>query len=113
MVELSQLLGELQQQLMLGNISYKVSLDRRKQAEARLISQAIAAFKERAGLIAGELGQPAYRLVRMDVNTSGRTMQPRMMRESSMGVQAMSAPAIEAGTQTIQVSVSGVIELKN
>ncbi|VAX06665.1 hypothetical protein MNBD_GAMMA26-427 [hydrothermal vent metagenome] len=113
-VGLSQLLGELQQRLAVGNISYKVSPDRRKEAEAQLISRAIGAFKERARLIADELGQPAYRLVRMDVNTSGRGMQPRMMRAEAMYMEGkMQAPSLEAGTQMVQVTVNGTIELKD
>ncbi|HEC15056.1 MAG TPA: DUF541 domain-containing protein [Sedimenticola sp.] len=110
-VRLSQLVGELQERLAVGNIAYTISPERRRQAENRLISRAIAAFKERARLIAAELDQPAYRLVRMDVNTSGQPFRPRIMG-AAMEMKAASAPTLEAGAQRVRVSVSGTIELR-
>jgi len=111
-VAMSQLIGELQQRLLVENIRYKISKKRRDGAENRLITQAITAFKARAVLISEAWGHATYQLVQMNINTSGsaipRQYKQRVMMESS----ALSAPALEVGKQTVQVTASGTIELR-
>lgn len=108
---LSQLVGQLQERLAVSGISYAVSPERRQEAEAALISVAIERFKERARQIAAELERPGYRLVQMDVNTSGQGVVPPPMRSMAMEM-AVAAPTLEAGTQKMKVTVSGTIELQ-
>ncbi len=110
-VAISQLIGELQQHLMIENIRYKISQKRRSEAENRLITQAIDAFKARAKLISKTWEHSNYRLVQMDINTSGRAVQPMFRAQASMEINAVNAPPLEAGKQTIQVTASGTIEL--
>jgi predicted secreted protein len=111
---LSTLIGELQQRLSIGSLQYTVSLDVRREAEDLLIVQALDRFKGRGKLISDELGRPDYRLVSIDINTSGESQMPVRMR----AVAAMSdsgsiaPPTLEAGVQTITVQVSGSIELE-
>jgi len=108
---MSQLIGELQQRLMVDNIRYKVSQKRRDEVENKLITQAITAFKARAKLTSKAWEHANFRLVHMDINTSGRAIQPAFRQRVTMASDASNAPAIEAGKQTIQVTASGVIEL--
>jgi predicted secreted protein len=95
-------------------LQYTVSLDVRREAEDLLIVQALDRFKGRGKLISDELGRPDYRLVSIDINTSGESQMPVRMR----AVAAMSdsgsiaPPTLEAGVQTITVQVSGSIELE-
>jgi len=108
---ISQLIGELQQRLMVENIRYKISQKRRDTAENRLITQAISAFKARAKLITKAWERTNYRLVQMEINTSGRAVQPMFRAQATMESNAFSAPSIEAGKQTVQITASGTIEL--
>ncbi len=111
--KLSALLGRLQERLSLRSIDYRVSPARRAEAEERLIAQALAAFRARGERISRELGRAGYRIVQMDVQTGSAVVpMPRAMR--AMAVEAdVAAPALEAGTQTVTVNVSGTIELGN
>ena len=111
---LSALIGELQQRLSIASLQYTVSPEVRRQVEERLIVQGLARFKGRAKLITDELGRPDYRLVNMDINTSGETVMPVRMRTMSTMAESSSVapPTLEAGTQTISVQISGSIELE-
>ena len=109
---LSKLLETLQKRLNLTGISFTVSPALREQNENALISRAIEAFKKRADIIARDLGHKGYRLVKLNVSTTGGgpVFQARaMMAEAA---PAMAAPAIEAGESRLSVSVNGEIELR-
>lgn len=108
---LSKLIGELQQELGVDSISYAISPERRKQSEDLLISEAIARFKQRAQMVSSEIGHPGYRLVEMNVNTTGHSPRPLQVRAMAMEAQA-SAPTFEAGSQRVEVKIHGTIELK-
>ncbi len=110
---LSELVGRLQERLAVDTIAYRLSPEVRRQAENEMIQRALVAFTARAKLIAGELGRPEYRLVKVDVNTGGATPRP-VYRSAAMAmrVEAAPPPAIEPGTETVRVQVSGTIELR-
>jgi len=114
---LSELIGRLQERLLLQSVDYVVSDDRRRAAEADLIGSTLAAFKARAHLIAEHMGQPHYRMVEMHVNTGGQPPTP-LFRSAPVGLAAPSEasapvpPSIGAGMQTLRVGISGVIELQ-
>ncbi len=109
---MSQLIGELQQRLLVESIRYKISKKRRSGAESKLITQAIAAFKARAALIGEAWGHTTYRLVQMNINTSGSAMPRQYKQYAMMESNTLSAPALEVGKQTVQVTASGTIELQ-
>ena len=109
---LSQLLSRLQEYLALESISYAVSDELRKTMEETLIKQALAAFQERARLITEQMGRSSYRLVEMTINSSDQPLQPARMRAGMMAMEAsVSAPSLEAGSQTLRIQVNGSIEL--
>jgi predicted secreted protein len=107
---LSELIGDLQQELGVENISYAISPQRRKESEDRLITEAIGRFKQRAKMITTEIGRPGYRLVEMNVNTTGYAPRAPQVRAMAMEAQA-AAPILEAGTQRVEVRINGTIEL--
>ena len=114
MTVVSDLLGELQAQLNLQGIQFSVSPEQKNDAENTLIAEALAAFNVRAKLIANELGQVNFRLVNLDVATSGSA--PPLYRGKSMRMEMMSsadvaAPSLEAGESTLTVTVNGEVEL--
>ena len=64
---LSELLGKLQGELALGQISFTPSTETRRKAEDEAIVDAIAAFKARADLAANALGRK-YRIRHVAIN---------------------------------------------
>ena len=109
--KLSNLLGDLQQQLNLDSIGYSVSPEKMKEAENQLISAALKAFQQRADLITHELGRSRYRIVAVRVETAGAP-HPIYRAGRAMAMEAAAPPTIEAGEQKVQVTVSGTIELQ-
>ena len=107
---LSSLIGQLQSRLSLGHIGYAVSPEKRAEVEHLLIADGIKRFKARADLVTKALGREDYRLVRMGINTNAVTPRPRQMHAMA-AERAM--PALEAGTQPLEVSISGTIELRD
>ena len=111
---MSEVLGELQQQLKLNGISFDVSRDKREQQTRILIDQALTAYNKRATQIANKLQRDSYKIVNMKVSTSESASLYRyrsasvMMAESAPAV----APEIAKGDQTLSVKVSGTIELE-
>ncbi len=111
--QLSRIIGTLQERLAVRSIQYDVSRERRSQVESELIAEAIRKFTKRAELITAELERKDYRLVKMTVNTSSSPPPRRGPQLMAMRAEAAAAPPeLEAGTQTLQVHVSGTIELK-
>jgi len=109
---LSELIGELQSSLAVGDISYTISPQRLKETEDELIGEAIAAFRIRAQRVAQEIGRKGYRLVQMNVNTPGHVIPPRQVRGMAMAMRAEAAPpTLEAGSRRVEVDISATIEL--
>jgi len=109
---LSELLGELQQRVAIESLGSELSRAARDATEDALVAEAIAAFERRADLVAGELGSDGYRLVHLSLGTSGFAVRPNQARFLSFGAAADAvAPEIEAGEQTVSVTVNGTIEL--
>lgn len=110
---LSALIGELQKRLSVASLNYTVSPDVRKSVEDALIAEALDRFRRRGKLISSELGRPDYRIVNMDIVTSGHAPGPVRMRSvAAMAKSSVAAPTLEPGEQTVSVQVSGTIELE-
>jgi predicted secreted protein len=111
---LSALLGKLQSRLSVASLRYTVSPARRDKVERRLIAEALNRFKSRGEQITVELGRSGYRIVNLDIITSGRSPAPVRMRAVAVMADsnAVAAPSIEPGVQTVSVQASGTIELK-
>ena len=110
--ELGSLIGQLQERLQVASINFSVSPARRAAVEDELIAQALDAFKQRAELVRKQLAAKGYRIVDVSINTGGGQPVPIMMRAAAMEAASVAPPAVEAGTSTLTVSVSGVIELQ-
>jgi predicted secreted protein len=109
---LSALLGDLQTRVAIQSINYGLSKTARDAAEDELIAEGLAQFNRRAALVARELGRSGVRIVHLNVGTSGGSpIAIRGMR--TLGATAdVAAPEIEAGVQTLFVSINGMIELE-
>ena len=108
---LSELIGQLQERLAARSIEYQLSPEKRSAAERQLVVEAIASFKRRARLVAEQFERPDYRLVELQVSTGSEPIRMRSVRAAAMSAEAAVAPVLEAGTQRVEVHVSGTIEL--
>lgn len=111
---LSKLTGELLGDLKMGGMDFSISPPARKASEDALLKEAVSAFKARAQLVTEALGGSGYKLVNLNLNTSGYPQPymraPAMMMKSSRE-DAAPTPDIEAGTSQVNVAADGVIEV--
>lgn len=111
-VQLSGLLGDLQQTLTLDSIDYDVSPQKLKQAEEGLIEQALLSFQQRADKVTHVLGRTRYRVISLHIGGPGDFGRPPLlMNARPPGAEAM-APSIEPGERKVRVTVTGTIELQ-
>ncbi len=109
---LSTMVGTLQQQLQVSSMHFEISPERRKQEVDKLIVAALGAFRDKADLIAATLKAQDHRIVALSVADN----PVRIPYNGGIQMEAMSAarapaPVVEAGDSTVQVSVSGSIQL--
>lgn len=112
--QLGELIGKLQERLQVAGISFSVSPERRATVEDELIAKALEAFKQRAELVRKQIGAKSYRIVTVSINQDGAVPPPRPMLRAKgiMEMASAAAPAVEAGTSTLSITVSGIIELQ-
>ncbi len=111
MAGLSELIGELQEKLQVRQMLFSASKQSRDAIESELIEEAMQAFKRRALILKKHMDDKDYRIVNLHINTSGHRPQYMQAQRSSMKTMEMaSAPAVEAGTSKISVTVSGSIQ---
>ncbi|TCK17784.1 putative secreted protein [Thiogranum longum] len=110
---LSRLLGSLQARLQIQSMQFSVSTGTRDAIEDELIAEALDAFRKRASLIAKSLKASGYALLDINIGGAGRPPVVPMRMESAARVSAASVapPAVEQGSSSISVQVSGSIHL--
>jgi len=111
MAKVSELLGQLQEKLALQGLQFAVSSALKTKTDDGLIADALSAFEKRASLVAKQLKRKAYKIVDINISTSGGARINRNYARTAM-VESVAAPAVEAGDQTVQVTVSGSVELE-
>ncbi len=100
--------------LTMGNVSFGLSRSQRAQVEGQAQGMAIEQFKAKALEVAKGFGFTGYSLREVAVNASdsGGMPRPRMMAmEAKMASSDMAMP-VEAGKSTVQVTVSGAVQLQ-
>lgn len=107
----SKVLGELQQTLALQDMNFTVSPAMKNSTDDTLIADALKIFGQRAANITEQLGRKNYKIVDINIATSGNHY-PRRKYEFAAMASDVAAPSIEAGEQTLQVTVSGQIEME-
>ncbi|MBX9607291.1 MAG: SIMPL domain-containing protein [Gammaproteobacteria bacterium] len=109
---LTALLGELQQRLAIESVSYGISDAARDVVDERLIAAAIKRYGARAAAVAESFGRKSYTLVNVNIDHHGAMPPPVAYAGRALAMKAeAAAPTIEAGTQSVEVTVSGTIEL--
>ncbi|MFT5720166.1 MAG: putative secreted protein [Motiliproteus sp.] len=109
--QLSDVLAELQKELKISSINFDISQAVRQEVENLLSVDVLNRFKERAELIQKTMGAIRYKIVSLNLNTgSQRPSFGRTLMRSEMA-SVSSAPAVESGKGTINVELSGQIQL--
>ena len=112
---LTDMLGELQEKLKLDAMQFVPKVQTRRQTEDKLVVEALNQFKTRAKLVASTMQASKYDVVNLSINTGDyRPPIPHMrMDMMAMKAEGVAAPAVEAGSSTVSVSVSGGIQLRH
>jgi predicted secreted protein len=111
---LSKLTADLLGDLKIGGMDFTISPPTRKTSEDALLKDAVAAFKVRAQLVTDALGGKSYKLVNLNLNTSGFTqpyMRAPVMMMKAARADGAPTPDVEAGTSQVIVSADGMIEV--
>lgn len=103
------------QTLTMGNMGFSLSREARQKLEADVQAMAIERFKQRASDVAKGFGFASYSLREVAVSSAdqeGRPIQPRMMAMEAKAAMSDAAVPVEAGKSTVNVTVSGSIQLR-
>ncbi len=112
--ELGQLIGILQEKLLVKSIQYRVSKEKIEQVKKGLLKQAIKKFKQQASLISQQFNKSTYRIHAINISSSNpqrpiHYAASRMMADAPM---SKSAPAqLQQTTSNIHVNINGSIRL--
>lgn len=105
----------LQERLQVQSINLSVKPATRERAADLLIDNALNSFKDRAALVQRNLNSGGFRILELDISTTRGAPTPqhsRVLGVDSYSSRAVeSAPAIAAGSSTVQVQVQGRIQL--
>ena len=111
MTLISRILGDLQETLALQGINFAVSPELKNSTDDILIGEALKVFEQRAKNITQQLQRKNYKIVDIKVSTSANPYVRRNYEAVAMASK-VAAPSIEGGEQTVQVTVSGQIEME-
>lgn len=102
------------QTLALAGVSFSLSREQRTKVEADAQAMAIERFRAKAQDVAKAFGFHDYSLREVSVNAGEQGYAPRLMmkaRAASFAADESAVP-VEAGKTTVQVNVSGSVQLK-
>ena len=102
------------QSLTVANVSFALSREQRAKVEGEAQTQAIERFKTKAVEVAKGFGFTSYTLREVSINANDQGFQPRP-RMASMQAKSMESDmpiSVEAGKSTVQVNVSGTVQMK-
>jgi predicted secreted protein len=109
----SELLGQLQQmRLAISDVSQLPTPETRRKVEDEATREAIAAFRQRAAVVAEVLGK-SYKIRHLSIQQSGQMPPMPMLRASrAMAAEAAAPPVpMEAGESLVTTTVSGQVEV--
>jgi predicted secreted protein len=103
------------QTLTMSNVSFALSREQRARVEGEAQAQAIERFKAKAGEVARSFGFANYSLREVSINANDQSFPPRprmMAMAQAKSEMADSSVPVEAGKSTVQVNVSGSVQMK-
>lgn len=113
---LSALTGELLKTLKMANMQFSIAPKTRTNSEDQLLKEAISAFQARAKLVSEAFGSTSYKVVNLNLNSSGFSRPPMYARSTKMlstsvASESAAIPEIEAGSSEVSIIADGVIEI--
>lgn len=108
--DITRLAGDLQEKLQVKSMQFSASDKTRADYENKLIDKAMQAFKQRVELLKKHMDGDNVRVITLDVNTGHSTPRPLYAETRMMSMKADSAPAVEAGTSSLTVTVHGSVQ---
>jgi predicted secreted protein len=113
--DMAAVVQKLQETMLIKTTGFSVSADRREKIQTEMIDSALKKFNARAKQVSNNMGFKKYRLVNININTSGNTPRPvyanAMASPKAMSAE-IAAPSFESGYTTLNVIVSGTIEME-
>lgn len=103
------------QSLTLGNVGFSLSRDAQRKLEADVQALAIDRFKAKAADVAKGFGFQGYTLREIAISSAdqeGVRPYPRAMAMQAKAAMADAPVAVEAGKSTINITVSGSVQLR-
>lgn len=109
----SQLIADLQETLVMDNLTFGVSDTKKNALEQKLMTEASRAFQQQAKNLARAWDARSYRVVNVNLNTGSNYPRPMYgaMAMKSESADAVPRQSFESGNSTISVTVNGTIEL--
>lgn len=107
----SQLAAQLADRMSIGRLAFSLSPQQRAKYEADLLEKAVAEFRDRAKALSQALGYPDYTIRQIQLNQAQMAYQPPTPRLMAAAVAEDAAVPLEAGTETVSVSITGSIYL--
>lgn len=103
------------QTLTMSNMGFSLSREARLKLESDVQAMAIERFKAKAGEVAKGFGFAGYSLREVSVSSAdqeARPFQPRAMAMEAKAAMSDAAVPVEPGKSTVNVSVSGSVQLR-
>ena len=113
--EMTRLVQVLQEKMTIKSTVNSVSDELREKTVSGMIDSALKKFTDRAQQVTSGLGYKKFRLVSVDINSSGNVPRPvysMAMARKSVASESIAPPAFESGKSTLTVTVSGTIEME-
>lgn len=111
----AELIAQLQKYMLLEGVQFSVADSTRKATEQTLIPEAIAQLQHQAAAAGKALGKQQQQVRELTIGESQPNMPPMLMRAKAMTADAaaeVATPEWQPGNSTIQLNVSGRIELQ-
>ena len=112
----SQLVAELQHNLLLENISFNVSEKQRKQVEDELLIEVSQNFQRRAQILLAPWNATKYELINLQINSSGGYRPMPMMATMVTMQKSADAPVegqnYQSGNSEVRMTANGSIQLQ-
>jgi predicted secreted protein len=109
----SQLIADLQETLVMENLSFGVSDTKKDALEQKLMTSASRAFQQQAKNLTSAWNARGYRVVNVNLNTGSNYPRPMYsaMSMKSDSLESVPSQSFESGNSTISVTANGTIEL--
>ena len=109
----SQIIADLQETLVMENLSFGVSDTKKDALEQKLMTDASRAFQQQAKNLTSAWSARGYRVVNVNLNTGSNYPRPMYsaMSMKSDSLESVPSQSFESGNSTISVTANGTIEL--